>query len=413
MTPILLIDASITAARNHLSRCGTARSYEASNLHKCELQEVQGLVCRTTTRVGSELLDRAPSLKFVATASAGHDHLDLDALRARGIQWFSSPGCNASSVADYSMTAIARALPRVRISRKPRIGVIGVGHVGTQVARRCAALGFEVLACDPPRAEREAGPKELAVADQASAPVFHPLAALLRGCDLLTVHVPLTSEGDHPTRGLVRADHLATAAVQAVVNTSRGGVVEAARAARLPNAPLQAIDVWEHEPTPSADLLRAPSLVMATPHIAGYGAAGKWAASAQLVPKISAFSQASALPAPEFDPPDAPEIALHYHDREGFPPLAEILGALLGLDDVDRALRATASDAPSTRATSFRSLRNARPYRVEFAHRSVVVHAPVSAREQAQTLIRTLKACGVGQVAAASPEARESTPRDA
>jgi len=401
LTQNLLIDSRITAARSYLSRLGPSASFDAQNLTKSELERVHGLICRTTTRVDGALIDRAPALKFVATASAGHDHFDLDALHSRGIQWFSAPGCNMSSVADYTITAIARLTERVRISRKLRIGVVGHGHVGAEVVRRCVALGLDVQVCDPPVADRARDLGGFTGTDVVTAQEFQPLEVLLRDSDLLTVHVPLTDDGPHPTRGLIRAEDIMASSVKAVINTSRGGIVEALKSARLPSPPLQVIDVWECEPTPAPVLLRSETLVMATPHLAGYGAAAKWSASAQLIPKIAAFLKVPGPSVPTFTPPACPPLSIRYHARDGFPTLAGILVALLGLEDDDRALRATAGHPPAERAAAFHRLRTTRPYRVEFAHRTARIHAPASAAAATRSLTRALEACGVGEVTAA------------
>lgn len=397
MTANLLIDANITAGRELLERCGNSRSYQSAELDKEDLSDVQGLICRTSTRVGPALLDRAPSLKFVATASAGHDHLDLAALQQREIAWCSSPGCNASSVADYAVTAIVGLLDRMRMSRTPRVGVVGLGHVGSKVAARCHALGFEVHASDPPRAAREAGAPRGEAHDPPTPPL-HPLTTLLRGCDLLTVHVPLTRVGPHATDGLVKVRDVSASSVRAVINTSRGGIVEAAGLSALPTPPWQAIDVWEAEPSPSPALLGAAEVLMATPHIAGYGAAAKWAASALLVAPITSILNSPPVAVPSFHAPDTPPLKVHWDATTGFPPLSDLLRTLLDVEPLDRALRASANAPAGERAAAFHALRNSQPYRLEFAHKGVDIYTPAVRREVAAALVAQLEACGVGRV---------------
>ncbi|MGB1699857.1 MAG: NAD(P)-dependent oxidoreductase, partial [Nannocystaceae bacterium] len=364
MKPRFLIDAKITAGREYLSELGVSQPYDPADLQETELDGVLGLICRTTTPVGPSLIARAPHLQFVATASAGHDHLDLEALRSRGISWCSAPGCNASAVADYTLTAIFRLMEQMRMSRNARIGVVGVGHVGGEVVRRCNAVGLQVHPCDPPLAAAGQVP---AGSDAAETHAFAPLSELLRRCDLLTFHVPLTHGGPHPTAGLLQPHHLSESSVKGLINTARGGVVLAAECAALPTAPLQVIDVWAREPAPDPRLLRAPSVLMATPHVAGYGAAAKWAATAQLVPQIAAFLGVPPPAVPSYVPAHTPTLVVGHHPTRGLPSTAKILTRLLGLEDRDRELRAAAAEPPNTRAERFRRLRSVPPFRVEFA----------------------------------------------
>jgi hypothetical protein len=183
-----------------------------------------------------------------------------------------------------------------------------------------------------------------------------------------------------------------------VINTSRGGIVEATRLAELSQPVLQAIDVWEAEPSPSPALLGAAEVVMATPHIAGYGAAAKWAASALLVSPITSILNSPPVAVPSFNAPEVPPLTVHWDTTTGFPPLAVLLRTLLGVDPLDRALRACADVPDEERAAAFRSLRNSQPYRLEFAYKGVAVHAPAARREVAAELVAQLEACGVGRV---------------
>ena len=214
------------------------------------------------------LLDESP-VQFVGSATIGTDHVDRAYLRDQGIAFAHAPASNADSVADYVVAALLTLAHRRGVSlRDQTVGVIGCGNIGGRLLRRLPALGLSVLPHDPPRAAREAAGQE---------PDFVSLDTVLERADILTLHVPLTTDGPHPTHHLVDEAVLGRLGPDAwLLNTSRGPVVDgdalltALRADRLGAAVL---DVWEGEPTPDPALVRAVDL--ATPHIAGYAWDGK------------------------------------------------------------------------------------------------------------------------------------------
>ena len=115
------------------------------------LQDADVLIIRSKTKVTPELIEGS-SVRFVGTATAGFEHIDFQTLEKNNIGWCASPGCNADSVADY----ITAALLRIPINMEGKtLGIIGVGQVGSRVAKRAEALGLRVLLNDPPRAARE------------------------------------------------------------------------------------------------------------------------------------------------------------------------------------------------------------------------------------------------------------------
>lgn len=227
--------------------------------------EVEALIVRSATRVDDAFLAARPRLRWLATASSGADHLDQAALAARSVAWCNTPGANAEAVADW----VEIALSELQVAPGPRdkastvgtlgtVGIVGVGHVGRAVARRLGDQGWQLLLCDPPRAQAE--------------PDFPhvPLDALLAQADVLTLHVPL----DATTRHLVDAAALARLRGAVLLNASRGDVLdgEAALAWALAGGHL-ALDVWPGEPHPRPELVAATRL--ATPHVAGHTDAGK------------------------------------------------------------------------------------------------------------------------------------------
>ncbi|MBQ6299062.1 MAG: 4-phosphoerythronate dehydrogenase [Bacteroidales bacterium] len=220
-----------------------------------DVSRAAALVVRTRTRCNSFLLEGS-SVKLVATATIGTDHIDTDYCAVSGIAVASAPGCNSAAVAQYVSTALrALALDRPGAT----LGVIGAGHVGTKVAARARAVGMRVLLNDPPREAAE-GPEG-----------FTPLTDLLAQSDIVTVHIPLWRENRD------FADEAFFASMKpgaSFINASRGEVVdEAALLAARPRLGRLVLDVWKNEPAINRDLLAAADI--ATPHIAGYSIQGK------------------------------------------------------------------------------------------------------------------------------------------
>lgn len=289
------------------------------------------IIVRTRTRCDSSLLD-GTGVKLIVTATIGTDHIDLDYCRSKGIAVANAPGCNAPAVAQYVLRS---ALAVAGDLRGLTIGVIGVGHVGSIVARWADSLGMNVLLCDPPRAESE-GPAG-----------FCDMATVAGEADIITVHTPLTSSGSHPTFHLVdRAFLDGCLRRPLIINSARGPVTDtkALIKARM-NDRISGlvIDCWESEPRISRALLSMCDI--ATPHIAGYSAEGKQRATRMAV---EAFCRFFNLPLPDGlpDPPD--------------PPLAVTQQALLSsYDPLDDTVALTIDP------DSFESLRNGYHYRNE------------------------------------------------
>lgn len=228
------------------------------------VKDADALIVRTRTRCNRELLE-GTQMKFIATATIGYDHIDTEYCREAGITWTNCPGCNAGSVEQYVRSVLGLLQRKKGLDLKnATIGVVGVGHVGSRVARTAKLLGMRVLLNDPPRADKgETG--------------FVDLATIARECDVITFHTPLIQEGIYRTYHLVDKDFLfSLKRAPYLINSSRGEVVDTASLlASLAAGKVKdvVIDTWENEPRISRDLLEAAFL--ATPHIAGYSADGK------------------------------------------------------------------------------------------------------------------------------------------
>lgn len=225
------------------------------------------------------VFSRAKDLRIIARTGVGVNAIDLDAAAASGVVVTNAVGQNAESVAEHTfglMLGIARKIPwmdkNVRRGewvdvrclasslKGKTLGIIGLGNIGKQVARRAAAFGMEILAHDIVRDERFAA--EVGV-------YFHPLEKVVRKADYLTCHVPLTPE----TKGLIGPDLIRLMHPGAfLINTSRGPVVDLdALSEALSSGLIQgaAIDVFPSEPPDASHPLFSHENVIVTPHAAG------------------------------------------------------------------------------------------------------------------------------------------------
>ena len=229
------------------------------------VRDADAIITRTRT-ICNEALLKGSSVRAIATATIGFDHIDTAWCEANGIAWSNAPGCNSWSVKQYICSVLAVLAQRhgLRLDALT-LGVVGVGNVGSKVADAGRALGMRVLLNDPPRARAE-GPD-----------AFTGLDTILAESDIVTVHVPLTRGGADATWHLFDAGRLAQMrSSQILINSSRGPVVDnAALKDVLRGGGLKAavLDVWEGEPDLDPELVGL--LDIATPHIAGYSADGK------------------------------------------------------------------------------------------------------------------------------------------
>lgn len=336
------------------------------------VHDADALIVRTRTVCDRSLLEGS-KVRFIATATIGYDHIDTEWCESHGISWTNAPGCNSLSVRQYMGSLLVNMSRDLGFScREKTIGIVGVGNVGGKVAQLAALLGFRVLLCDPPRAEREHRNS------------FVTLDELTRRSDIISLHVPLVTEGENATFHMFDRERIASLDRSCIlINTSRGEVIDGAelkRALEEKRIAAAAIDVWEHEPAIDGGLL--PLLYCGTPHIAGYSTDGKATGTTMSVQALGRFFD---LPCSDWEATELPLPETPYHftlDAEGKTP-AEILGdAILHTYDTkndDAALRKDIS--------SFERLRSGYPVRREFQAFSVKVandrsgRSPVYLRE--------------------------------
>jgi erythronate-4-phosphate dehydrogenase len=237
------------------------------------------IVTRTRTICNEKLL-AGSSVKFIATATIGFDHIDTDYCEANGIQWTNAPGCNSKSVEQYiASTLMVLAEKNGWNLSEKCIGVVGVGNVGSKVARICEIFGMRVLRNDPPR-ERAEGSGQ-----------FVSIQEVMDEADIITLHVPLNMRGEDVTFHLGNESFLSALKKKPVlINSCRGEVIETnAVKVALKSGQLSdfVCDCWENEPDIDLELLALTEI--ATPHIAGYSKDGKATGTLMSVQAINDF----------------------------------------------------------------------------------------------------------------------------
>lgn len=238
--------------------------------------EADGIVVRSSTTVDRELMQKATRLKVIGRAGVGVDNVDIDAATEHGILVMNSPGGSTTTTAEHTIAmlfALARNIPQAYIALKHRqwernkfkgvelagktLGVIGLGRIGSEVARKCQAMGMKVVAFDPyinPDAHLSSGLELVHIDD-----VFEQ-------ADFITVHVPLTDA----TRNLINKDTIARMKDGVrLVNCARGGIIgerdlyDAVKSGKVAGA---AFDVFEIEPNTESPLFELDNFI-ATPHL--------------------------------------------------------------------------------------------------------------------------------------------------
>jgi erythronate-4-phosphate dehydrogenase len=363
----IVADTNIPFVRECFSSVGEVEILSGRDITPQVVAKADALLVRSITRVNEGLL-AGSAVRFVGTATIGFDHVDLGYLERNHIGFASAPGSNANSAAEYIIAALLEVGRRHQIGLEGKsIGVIGVGNVGSRVARKCEALGMHVLRNDPPLQRRTRHPQ------------YVPLEALY-DCDFLTIHTPLTHEGVDKTFHLADAGFFSSLKPGAVfLNASRGAVTDSQalkatiRAGRLRAAVL---DVWENEPSIDTELLERVDL--GTPHIAGYSFDGKVAGMIMIYNALCTHFQLPPTRALEdfLPPPDVPRLEMETKERSDEELLARAVERIYPIKRDDGNLRRIADQTPDKRGRYFDDLRRHYPVRREFQNTTVVLDQP-------------------------------------
>jgi erythronate-4-phosphate dehydrogenase len=275
----IIIDNKIPFIRGVLEPFAEIFYIEGNKICNSDVREADGLIIRTRTLCNESLLKNS-NVRFIVTATIGYDHIDTDYCRRNNIAWTNAPGSNAQSVAQYVTSALLQLSLKKNFSlTEKKIGIIGVGNVGSKVAESSIILGMKVLLNDPPREEKEGKHN------------FCSLQQICEEADIITLHVPLIHEGKHKTYHFL--DHTFFSRLKKkpiLINTARGEIISSQILKKaLYNHYIDdlVLDCWENEPFIDRELLRETSI--GTPHIAGYSLDGKANATMMSVRSVSKF----------------------------------------------------------------------------------------------------------------------------
>ena len=364
----IIADDTIPFAERAFRMLGSVRCIPAGSMNRESVRNADVLLVRSVTRVDATLLEGS-AVRFVGSATAGADHIDTEYLHRCGIGWTTAPGANADAVVEYVLAALLRlAVCRGTTLAGKTLGIVGCGHVGSGLSRRAGALGMSVLCCDPPLAEVAAAAGE--------AHEYLPLRAVIDRADVITLHVPLTRKGPHPTRHMIGRDELEAMRPGAwLVNTARGAVVDSGalleameRSGKCPDSRhpgAVVLDVWEDEPHPCAQLVRRVDI--ATPHIAGHSLDGRLSGTRMLFDVLAASLGMDSppigdLPATETLRAGPPDPVLPPTDW-----LHHLVRRMYDVARDDRRMRRVWPDTPEAVARHFAELRRTGPERRSFA----------------------------------------------
>ena len=284
----IVIDRDIPYIKGVLEPYATVSYIEGSNITPDDVSDADALIVRTRTRCDRSLLDGS-SVRIIATATIGYDHIDTDYCRETGIDVVTSSGCNARGVLQWMAATLSYASQTYGWTPcGKRIGIVGVGNVGSLVAAYAKSWGFDILCCDPPR-QRLAESDETRTAHGLYTPdEFVPFDRIVSECDIVTFHTPHTKTGKDATFHLASPDFFGSIKPGAlVINCARGAITDTAAmlSAMESRQCVCCIDTWENEPDIDYALLQ--KALVTTPHIAGYSAQGKANATSMVVTAIA------------------------------------------------------------------------------------------------------------------------------
>ncbi|MED4127116.1 MULTISPECIES: phosphoglycerate dehydrogenase [Shouchella] len=265
-----------------------------------DLAQYDALLIRSGTTVTEEVLLKMPNVKIIARAGVGVDNVDVQAATKHGVVVINAPDGNTISTAEHTfamMCSLLRNIPQANASlkdgkwerklyqgaelNKKKLGIIGFGRIGTQLARRAKAFDMQVVVYDPFLTVERAEKLGIQKAD---------LHDVLRQSDIITVHTPLTKE----TKGLLNMETIPlTKKGVYLINCARGGIIdEKALYHFLENGHVAgaALDVFTEEPVTDQALIEHANVV-ATPHIAASTKEAQLNVASQVAEEVLAFLQ--------------------------------------------------------------------------------------------------------------------------
>ncbi|MBU2886810.1 4-phosphoerythronate dehydrogenase [Gilvimarinus agarilyticus] len=366
----IVVDENIPLAGAFFESAAELISLPGRALTAADVKDADALLVRSVTRVDEALL-QGSKVKFVGTCTIGMDHLDQAYLQRAGIAYTNAPGCNANSVVEY----VYAALSHLNVDWHQRsVGIIGCGNVGGALYRALSSQGVECR-CYDPFLTREQNPD------------LTDLEEVLQ-CDIVSMHTPLTTTGQHPSRHMLDYTQLRKLRDDVVLlNCGRGAVIDNRALLKLmqerDNHIQVVLDVWEGEPEISVDLLNRVQL--GSPHIAGYSFDGKLKGTAMI---YQAFCRHFGL-TEKVHLADVLPVTLNNRlampEGDAWQVIGQLIEKVYAIEADDRALREMVADGTEPVATGFDRLRKQYPVRREFSNYRVAasgnpdIDAPLAA----------------------------------
>jgi len=363
----IISDVNIPFVAECFSSIGDVKVVGGREITPGIVRDADVLLVRSITPVGADLL-AGSKVRFVATATIGFDHIDIDFLRRNNIGFASAPGSNANSAAEYVIAGLLEMGRKYDFDLEDKsIGIIGVGNVGSRVANKCAALGMQIYLNDPP------------LQRQTSEAKYLPLKELY-DCDFITLHTPLTFEGVDKTHHLADEKFFKSLRERCVfVNASRGGVVDSsALKTAIRSGRLRAVvlDVWENEPNIDTELLEMVDI--GTPHIAGYSLDGKITGMIMIYKAACEYFRVGVkFDIEDFLPePAVGQLRIEPSTDNEQDALADAVQKIYNIREDDVRLRRVLEKSVEKRGELFDSLRKNYPVRREFQNTQIVLESP-------------------------------------
>ncbi len=327
----IVIDDKIPYIKGALDSVAEVVYLTGSKTTAEDVKDADALITRTRTICNENLL-KGSKVKFIATTTVGYDHIDTEYCKKAGIEWTNSPGCNSESVNQYVASALLSMSMRKREDLAGKtIGIIGVGNVGSRVAKTCKTIGMKVLLNDPPR-EKVEGSEQ-----------FVSLETIQKEADIITFHVPLNMSGEDATFHLADEKFLLNLSKKPLlINSCRGEVFDTEaiyNALEANDISGVILDCWENEPALDLELLNLAEY--GTPHIAGYSKDGKANGTKMSVQAVSRFFN---LGIDDWRPenielPKSTVIEIDGNQRREYSILAEAILSTYDIETDDELLR--------------------------------------------------------------------------
>jgi len=356
----ILADENIPLVKEFFQSIGEVTTRPGRTMINDNTLDVSALLVRSVTNVDESLL-KGSKVDFVGTCTIGVDHLDQQWLQDNQIAYSSAPGCNANSVVEYVYAALCH-LDVNWLDKK--FGIIGCGNVGGLLHKRLKLQGVNCYCYDP-------------LLTPEHNPDLTSLEEVL-ACDIISMHTPLTKNGEHPSFHLINSPELKQLKSGAVLlNCGRGPVINNADLLQFLTERKDVhvvLDVWEPEPNISLDLL--DKVALGSPHIAGYSYDGKLKGTEMIYQALcSHLKKPANLSIKDLVPPLSNNQLTALPNAKVWQQVKQLISQVYSIENDDKNLRLLAQNAREGKqdfGAGFDGLRKTYPIRREFQNYEVI-----------------------------------------